>query len=307
MDIKKFMPIEKIVLRQDMNLIEFPFWSPDRKDKNSFYKIETKNGLYIYETSPNNIPDDIDILFLYILLFRSQIIRDNGEDGSIIEFNAYNIIKDIIKNNKKIGKKDYDRFEKALIRWSKVNASFKGNFYNVSSYTKNGKQITVREKIDRTFGVLKYDKITNDKVIEDKGKKKNIGYSKYYYQVALDKKFLDIIEKSNFIKNIDISVFIALKKPTYRRLYEWLPKQFLNNKDSYSIKHKKFLREKMRMAVPQYISQVAQKLNTFKTAVKCINDYDNKWEYKICFKRRFKRKILFNYIYQKTSLEKNIK
>ena len=319
MEIGIFMPDKQMKLRQDMNLIEFPFWSPDRKDKRSFYTIKTQEGLYTYKSLPNNVPDDVDVLFLYIILLKSQIQiqRDEGEDGLVVEFNAHNIIratKNKKDDNKKrtLSKRDYERFEKALEKWSEVSALFKGNFYNVDTYTEKGKKVTVRNKIDKTFHVLKYKKI-----ISDKERLKTRKYKKHDYIIKIDSDFLEIIEKSNFIKQIDINIFIALKKPTSRRLYEWLPKQFLNNKKSFTIRHNRFFADKMRITVPPYTSQILIKLKTFENSIKDINNYDKKYQYSMNYVLKeeldnkyflitFNRKSIAKLLKESTTLNDNI-
>ena len=61
------------VVRQNINLLEFPLWVIDKKDDRAVFEIKTKNGVYIYRANRDvGIPDSTDMNFLFYLILLSQ-------------------------------------------------------------------------------------------------------------------------------------------------------------------------------------------------------------------------------------------
>jgi hypothetical protein len=135
------------IVRQDINFLENPLWSPDRQDNRHVYQVKVENGVYIFTAMPGDIPDDTDALFLYYFIFNAQ------KKGKLnLEFETIQILKEL---GFAICKRNYDRLYKSLDRWKKASADFKGCFFKKEKDNKTGKEISVY--IDKGFHFLEYE------------------------------------------------------------------------------------------------------------------------------------------------------
>ena len=242
---------KKNLLKQNSNLIEFPLYKTDNRDKRNVFEITTNRGKYIFQSGKNLIPDDKDALFLYFLLFLAQ--KNNTNE---INLTFYEIIKSL---NYPLNGKEYKRLELSLEKWLSVFIKFDNCFYQNGVHIKAG------------FHILNYK--ISDEVID---KKKIIN-------ISLDKDFLKMMKESNFFQEIDLSIYFKLKHPLSRRLYEYLSKAFINQK-SFKISTKKLF-EKLRMANRPYPSKVKEQINSIEKALKRVNEFDSKKLYSLVYEQ----------------------
>lgn len=179
-------------IKQDINLLEKPLWFPAKP------MVVKEGEVYVYEKGGYRIefvglPNHTDGLFLYYLRSLSE------EKGFLEEIHstAYKVIKDCFGY---VGGKQYKQLEDALEKWKKVTVKFKGTFYDGEKY-----QFMV-------FGVIDAAEIKENGEL----------------YVRFNKEYLGIIKNSQFYKYINFEEFKSLKKPTSRRLYELLIKNFYN-------------------------------------------------------------------------------
>ncbi|MGN7614688.1 replication initiator protein A, partial [Magnetococcales bacterium HHB-1] len=201
----------KNIVKQDMNFSEFPLWLTNKDDKRSTIVINTNNGVYTLNANQSlGIPDSFDVLLLYYFLFISQKNRSNFDNA--IEVTANDICKNlrIPKNSAK-----YDRIRKSLNIWAGVSVTFDGCFY-----------VGKNKYVSMGFHIFDYE-------IEEKISNNN-NLSKRIIKIEFNRNFIKTIGQSRFFQNIDLDLMIGLKRPLARRLYEYLPKQFLK-KNTFSI------------------------------------------------------------------------
>ena len=236
----------KNLVKQDMNFLEFPLWVTNKKVKQSSFVIETKNGQYIFDANPNiGVPDSFDALLLYYFLFLSQ--NKNGEN---ICFNNYEACKNLkLPRNTET----YDRIEKSLNIWRGVSIKFEGCFY-----------VGEQKHISMGFNIFNYT------IKEKTGKNNNV--IKRTTEIVFSEGFLKTIRESNFFKNIDLNLWIALKRPLARRLYEYLLKQFLNKNKFSSASDKLF--PKIGLDIRKYPSDTEKQMKSIGVSVKKINEFD---------------------------------
>jgi hypothetical protein len=259
----------KNIVRQDVNFLENPLWKTDNRDDRHEFSIDLPSGKYVYKAGKDDIPDDVDALFLYYFLLVSQSIK-----RSVIRMTGYRILKEL---NFPTNNKSYERLKACLRRWGQVSIHFQGSFYVIEKVMEKGKDKPVEKKIKRH--VDKYFHILKAEIVKDEsGKGKKTGHVK----IEFDEDFLQAIDESLFIKHIDLKTFIALRSPFARRLYEWLPKQFIK-RDRFEIGVEKFF-AKMRMAPTTYPSVLKRKLKTIKTALHRINKHDTSHQYQVNLK-----------------------
>lgn len=272
---KGFMIVDNknSIVKQDVNFLEHPLWSPDRRDKRYIYKIEVENGMYIYEASPNNIPDDTDALFLYFFLFVAQQTSDRT-----IRLSFYKILKEL---DYPINKQNYERLHKSLKRWQKVSVNFEGCFFKKEKIKKDKKPAKTITYIDKGFHILDY-KIKTEK---KDNKTKSVSY-----EIIINQEFFNAIEESAFIKYIDLKTMIKLKSPLAKRLNEYLAKQFIG-RDTYIIGHEKLF-GKIRLILPKYPSDIKRKLESMKSAINKINEVLIKDKYSMSYEERPNKKGL---------------
>ena len=238
-----------------MNFLEFPLWVTNKKEKEASFVIETKNGKYMFDANPNiGVPDAFDALLLYYFLFLSQ----NKNSGSV-SFNSYEVCNNLkLSRNTRI----YKRIERSLNIWRGVSIKFDGCFYF-------GNQ----KYVSRGFSIFDYE------IKEETGKKNNV--TKRTIELEFSNGFLKTIQESNFFKNIDLNLWIALKNPLARRLYEYLLKQFLN-KDKFSINSDKLF-PKIGLDIRKYPSDTEKQMNSIAVSIRKINDFDKAFNYQFEF------------------------
>ncbi len=286
---------DKKIVKQNSSFIEYPLWDVDRQSETTTYEIQTKTGKYIYKAMPGNIPDDVDALFLYYMLFVSQ---NTGETN--LDLKTYDVLKELKMD---LGSRYYSRFLTSLKRWKDVSVEFEGTFYTKETdKDKNGKEVTVKKHINAGFHILEYENTIKSKEDNQQKKDGKRKYATHEFKVELNKKFIKAINDAGLIRYIDLQTFIALKKPIARRLYEWLPKQFIKeSRKSYKIRHETFF-EKMRLICPKYISQIKRKLANLETSIKKINELEKKYRYHMSYeeKKDLKGKYIIIYFDKET-------
>ena len=245
----------KNIVKQDMNFLEFPLWVTDKRETQSSFVIEVKNGKYFFNANSEiGIPDSFDALILYYFLFISQ-----NKNSRSITFNKFEICKNLKlpKNSK-----NYNRIEKSLDIWGGVYIKFEGCFYvGDQKYTSMG------------FHIFKH------KTKEKTGNKHNV--IEKIIELEFDRDFSNAICDSKFFKNIDLNLWIALKRPLARRLYEYLLKQFIN-KGKFSISSEKLF-PKIGLNIERYPSDTKKQMNSISVSVRKINEFDTKLDYQFDF------------------------
>ena len=255
------------LVRQDINFLEFPIWSPRSKQDGSRFEIEVEGGKYIFESKESvGIPDSVDLLILYYFLhLRQKTSHGVGQDTDKNEVRKANWNKvlsttyEVCKNLRmSTGGRNYERVQESLDKWGNVSIKFVGCFYS------GNRKIT-----SELFHVLKYKIIE----IEEEGKKHN----KKIIEVNIDEDFLDVAMNSMFYRDIDLNVLINLKDPLARRLHEYLEKQFI---DRNTIKREVLkLCEKLRMTCAPYPSIVLRKIFSIGKALKKVSVHNPNFTY----------------------------
>ncbi len=279
-----------VILFHDVNLLEFPFWTPENKKDQDCFVIETTEGTYTLYT-PKKVPNHKDALFLYFFLYMAQELQT-----SVLNFNPHQFIKDIgLPPNAR----NYEALKEALEKFNRCSMEFKNTFVEYEKSVKNGKEITVTTRTNKGFGILTYDQTSIEKRYE--GQKKS--RYQHNYQVTIDKNFLRATKNSNFKINFNVKTFAALQDPIKRRFFEWLPKQLIG-RDKYFISDE-MLFPKLFIERPQYMSLTERKLKTYKTKIKQINDHIEFYEYSMSW---IKKTDHFQLVFAKTKkLEKQPK
>ncbi|MBU1134741.1 MAG: replication initiation protein [Candidatus Omnitrophica bacterium] len=179
-------------IKQDINLLERPIWFPTKPE------LIQEKEVYIYEKNGYKIefiglPNHTDVLFLYYLLYLCQ---ENGFKEEIYT-TKYEVIESCFGYR---GSTQYKQLKEALEKWKKVSVEFKDTFYNGEKY-----QFMI-------FGII------DTAEVKENGE----------LYVRFNKEFLEIIKNSQFYKYINFEEFKSLERPTSRRLYELLIKNFYN-------------------------------------------------------------------------------
>ncbi|MCP4050911.1 MAG: replication initiation protein [bacterium] len=270
---------KKKIVKQNSSFIEYPLWNVDRQSVTAIYEIQTKQGKYTYKAMPDNVPDDIDALFLYYMLFVSQDTHKTN-----LDIKTSQVLKEL---DLQYGSQSYNRFATSLDRWKDVSVKFEGTFY-IKEKKKNakGQEVTVKRHVTKGFHILEYEHTKKSEEVEDQKTKGKRKYKTHEFNVQLNKKFIEAINDAGLIRYIDLQTFIKLKKPITRRLYEWLPKQFIKeSRKIFQIRHEIFF-EKMRITCPKYISHIKRKLKKIDTAIVQINKYEKRQEYRVSYEEK---------------------
>ena len=286
------MEQEKVIVRQDVNFIEYPIWAVDRQSRQFVYKIKDNKGEYIFKAQPDNIPNDTDVLILYYFLYTLQ---EKGE-AALNKLSTYRVLKDLGLST---CKRNYERFDKAVEKWHEASVKFTGNFYykeTIKDKYGNEEIITGRTK--------KYFHFLSIKINEEY---KNDKFNNSKYNIKIDDDFLSSIKNSGFIKYIDLKRYIALKTPIARRLDEWLPKQFIKkDRNIYKINHiSLFL--KLRITIPKYFSDIERKLKTIEKGLEKINKLDDEYNYSIEYEKKENTRNIFYIKIDKNNKETTVK
>ena len=273
----------EVILYQDINLLEFPFWTIENKKDQHCFVVETKQGKYTFFALPDMVPNHKDALFLYFFLYLAQELNTNE-----LKFNTHNFLKNIgLPPNKK----NYDDLYSSLKKWKSCSMEFEKCFVEVKKVVQNGKKVTITKNTDKGFGILKYERASVEKKYEGQTKT----YKKHDYKVTLDTTFLQAIKDSNFKINFNIKTFVALKDPLRRRFFEWLPKQLVG-RDKFVISDK-LLFPKLLVERPKYMSLVERKLKTYKTKINQLNKYIEFYNYAFSW---MKKKDDFQLVFSKS-------
>jgi hypothetical protein len=212
----------KLVIKQDINLLEYPLWFQDERSKPGSIWQDKEGYTYI---AGRKLPTKVDILFLYYLVLQQQQKRKREK-----------LILSRCKMLRDCGVQDsnhwYQRLEESLDRWMQVEVKFDGTFYA------DGIKL---EKV--SFGII------NDWGIEEGTKR---------LWVCLSPLFLTRLENTKYFKLVEFNTIKALRSPLAIRLYEILSKSF-KDRDTWLIDAMKLAR-KIPMA-EKYPSDVIPKLN----------------------------------------------
>lgn len=267
------MEENNLLIRQNVNFLEFPIWSINKDDSRDVFDIKTKQGIFTYRANKSvGIPDATDMNFLYYLLLLAQKNNSNT---------IYTTIYEVCKNtNYTTNKRIYDRVKKSLDKWSSVSILFEGNYYcpkDQKKYSSMG------------FHVLKF-KINKDSV--KKGSAKIL-------KVEFDEDFLESSKQIGLFNLVDFKLYVALKTPLSKRIYEYLPKH-LNGDSVFKISDT-LLFPKLRLVRKVYKSDVIRQFESIQKAIDKFNSaqidyfivfwYDQKQGSTIEFICKFKNDI----------------
>ena len=224
---------DKEMVKQDINLLEYPLWTVQERGRPLDVEIERDNGRYIVAVpkTADRLPDKIDNLILLSLLRR---LYDNNFRSREIITSRYAIVYDVFDSPKEWY---YERVLDGLARWVSVSVRFDGTFYEGDRYT------------TRIFGII------DDVKIDKKGK----------LVIRFNEEFLEQVKETSYYKLIDFNCIRRLKRPISLRLYEILIKNFVG-RDTWKIGIMK-LRKKLTIQ-EKYPCHILQKL---KPAISEIN------------------------------------
>ncbi len=272
------------IVYQDINFLENPLWVTDLRDKRNEFEVRVGNGSFLYKAQKDNIPNDMDAVFLYYFLLAAQ---QTGQRK--LKITRYKVLKDL---NYSTSKRSYERFETALRRWQEVSVRFVGSFYTVKKNKNPGKEPEkIVRYLEKGFHILNY------KIVKDKKAKNKSGREIGEYEVTFDPDFFETMQESLSKRGIDLTAFVALQKPLARRLYEWLPKQFIR-RSVYEIGAEKFFR-KMRMSEKVYPSTINKRLASINSNLKRLNSLDGGFEYSVELIEKRKKDYFFKFIQHK--------
>lgn len=242
------------IVRQNINLLEFPIWAIDTKDKDYKYEVDTEFGKYTLICNRDvGIPEYIDILVYYYISYLSQ-----QHNTRIIHLTVY----DICKNLKlPLNGYYYQRVKDSLDIWENCTAKFEGNFFiGNREYTRIG---------------IKFFTYHTFKSVEYKGKRRK---SKTY-EVVLSEELFN--ESKTLFRSIEFDLLIELKRPLAVRIFEYLDKQFIEREEIKRNVEKLF--QKLRMALRKYPSLIKRQLSSIASAIKLINKYLIKYRKTFCY------------------------
>jgi len=258
---KMKIPEKMCLIRQNVNLLEFPIWSINKDDKRGVFSIETEKGIYTYTANPLvGIPDATDMNILYFLINLTQ-----QKESGVVCTTFYEICK-MAKFIK--GGKMYERIEKSLEIWSNVTIKFNGNY----CHPQDG-------HIKMWFHIF-------EPTIEE-SKEKRMHVTKNI-KIEFNKKFIESLNVSGLFNLIDFNLYLRLKNPLSKRLYEYLPKHFADNKNEFKISDG-LLFDKLRLKKRIYKSEIIRQFESISRALIIYNNAQDK------------HKFSFSYIQKKDS------
>lgn len=173
----------KNVLKQDLNFLKYPLW----------FQVSHAHASLIWNQIPGytyraayRAPDQLDILFLFFLLMRSQ--QENYK--SRLEFSRYEILKGC---GCPINPQYLQRLEDSLKRWLNVTLEFDNCFWD-------GQQtISVGFRLIENYRLREKDK---------------------RIEISFNESWLEQIRTSVHFKYLDFNYYKALHRPVARRLFE---------------------------------------------------------------------------------------
>jgi uncharacterized FlaG/YvyC family protein len=181
-----------VIIKDDINFLEYPNWVVSKRDNYKTYMIEKPNGKYLISTTEDidRLPDKADKIILYYLL--NEILSTNSNK---LETTRYKILKNSIG---RISKKEYEKLIDSLERWLALKIKFQGIFYDGDDYTTRG------------FHILDGYKLNGDGKLE----------------IYFNDQYLEQLRNTNYFKLINFDEYKLLKRPVSARLYEILIKTF---------------------------------------------------------------------------------
>ena len=269
---------EVALVKQNVNLLEFPIWTISARDKRTTFEIETRHGKYTFKANKEiGIPDSIDINILYFLLYLSQV-----ENKNEIITTSYSICKN---TNISLNSVMYDRVESSLEKWSGVSLRFDNNYCNSS-----GSHDTVFFHVFSAF-ISTLQKKRRHHIRE--------------IRVKFDDYFMESIKETGMFDLIDLNLFIKLKNPISKRLYEYLPKHFADNKKEYNISDN-LLFDKLRLKKQRYKSDIVRQFKSIETALNIYNESQNNHKFGFDYEQKRNSKTDFLCTFYKIEPENNI-
>jgi len=238
------MKKKTIIIKDDINFLEYPNWVVSKRDNYKTYMIEKPNGKYLISTTEDidRLPDKVDKIILYYLLKEILSINSNK-----LETTRYKILKNSIG---RISKKEYEKLIDSLERWLALKIKFQGIFYDGDDYTTRG------------FHILDGYKLNED------GK----------LVIYFNEQYLEQLRNTNYFKLINFDEYKRLKRPVSARLYEIIVKTF-KDRDVWQIGiiklAEKLTLEKREGKENYHPSGVIIKL------IPAINELNNKTELKV--------------------------
>ena len=189
------MEDQKMILKEDINFLEFPNWVIDRKKVVTIWTIEKPNGKYEI-ASPFGLPKHFDKIILYFLLHK--LYRRNRFDGYKLSTSRYEIAKNVY-GVKAFGKNKYERIMKALKCWKSISINFDGVFFEGDGHT------------------IRYFSVIDDvRLCKETGE----------LTVRFSKTYIKQLKNTKFYKFINFEQYKKLHKASSARLYEILVKTF---------------------------------------------------------------------------------
>jgi len=199
--------MSKAMVKQDINLLEYPLWFQDKceakKTETGFvWKIAKEDGSgkeFVLKTSFKP-PVKTDLIFLLSLMLESQ--KHSWKDE--IRISRYQVLK-----NCGLGTdaRWYDRLEESLERWEEVSLEFNGVFYTGQEYK------TLHFGIVDSWG------------IDEKTKLLRVRFSPEY---------LSMIKETPYYRYLNFDQVKKLRSPLATRLYQLLVKTF-KSRDHWEI------------------------------------------------------------------------
>ena len=253
------------LIRQNVNFLEFPIWTINKDDKRAVFLINTSKGVYKYRANPEiGIPDSTDMDILYYFIKVSQ-----EEGGNIIKTTFY----DICKNTGFFkGGRMYSRIEKSLDIWSGVSIHFDENYYHPEhGYRK------------MWFHVFKAE------VNNSKEKRRHLIKD---IKVSFDIDFIESLKVAGLFDLMDFKLFVSLKNPLSKRLYEYLPKHFADNKNEFKISDG-LLFDKLRLKKRRYRSDKIRQFGSITRALGIYNNAQDKHKFSFSYKQKNNSKTDF--------------
>ena len=118
--------------KDDINFLEYPNWTVTEREKIKEVTIEKEYGVYKLTTGVDSLPDRLDKIVLYYLLY--TLLKDSQLKSTEIRTTRYKIAKGVFCKTKNVGKSEYDRIMLSLKRWTAIFIEFEGVFYNGDEY-----------------------------------------------------------------------------------------------------------------------------------------------------------------------------
>ena len=200
----------------DINLLEYPLYFVNDKNKGQNFKFEQIDG---YKLISKYKPGKNDILVLYCILLKS---KNQGWQDRVVT-NFYDIARTCGFDS---SGKSYERIKQSLNCWVSCSIYFDNSFYTKTKYETFNTNI---------FQHWQYDKQENK------------------LEILFTEKFLQKVKESEFFKIIDFETIKKIRSPLAMRLYDVLSKSFYNSNTFIIDMHK--LAAKLTLS-EKYISKI---------------------------------------------------